>query len=320
VTRYIIRRLLISIPVFFGITAIAFAALAASPGDPIYAAVDPEALQRMTPEAVQALRHQYGLDQPAPIRYVKWLGQLARGDLGYSISTRRSINAELSLRLGATLELMSVALALGILIGVPLGMVSATRQYSRLDYSLTVWSFGMIAMPPFFLGLILIYVFGVHFRWLPTSGRSTLGEPTSFVDSAKHIIMPATVLGFGFAAPIMRYVRSSMLDVLRQDYLVTARAKGLAEASVLLRHAGRNALLPIVTVLGLYLPELVAGAVITEQVFQWPGMGQMAVKAATSRDPSLMQGVVLVVGVAVLLSNLLIDILYTLFDPRVRYN
>lgn len=318
--RYIIRRLLISIPVFLGITVIAFAALAASPGDPIYAAVDPEALQRMTPEAVQVLRHQYGLDQPAPIRYVKWLRQLARGDLGYSISTRRSINAELSLRLGATLELMSVALALGILIGVPLGMVSATKQYSRLDYSLTVWSFGMIAMPPFFLGLILIYVFGVHFRWLPTSGRSTLGEPTSFADSAKHIIMPATVLGFGFAAPIMRYVRSSMLDVLRQDYLVTARAKGLAEVSVLLRHAGRNALLPIVTVLGLYLPELVAGAVITEQVFQWPGMGQMAVKAATSRDPSLMQGVVLVVGVAVLLSNLLIDILYTLFDPRVRYS
>ena len=317
--RYIIRRLLISIPVFFGITAIAFAALAASPGDPIYAAVDPEALQRMTPEAVQALRHQYGLDQPAPIRYVKWLRQLARGDLGYSISTRRSINAELSMRLGATLELMSVALALGIIIGVPLGMISATKQYSRLDYSLTVWSFGMIAMPPFFLGLILIYVFGVHFRWLPTSGRSTLGEPASFVDSAKHIIMPATVLGFGFAAPIMRYVRSSMLDVLRQDYLVTARAKGLAEASVLMRHAGRNALLPIVTVLGLYLPELVAGAVITEQVFQWPGMGQMAVKAATSRDPSLMQGVVLVVGVAVLISNLVIDILYTLFDPRVRY-
>jgi peptide/nickel transport system permease protein len=318
-TRYIIRRLLISIPVFFGITAIAFAALASAPGDPIYAMVDPEALQHMTPETIQTLRHQYGLDQPAPIRYVKWLRQLAHGDLGYSISTRRSINAELNARLGATLELMGLALAAGILIGVPLGIVSATRQYSKIDYLLTIWSFGMIAAPPFFLGLIMIYVFGVHFRWLPTSGRSTLGAHTTFIDSAKHVIMPATVLGLGFAAPIMRYVRSSMLEVLRQDYLVTARAKGLAESSVLLRHAGRNALLPIATVLGLFLPELVAGAVITEQVFQWPGMGQMAVKAATSRDPSLMQGVVLVIGAAVLLSNLVIDILYTVLDPRVRY-
>lgn len=318
-TRYIIRRLLISIPVFFGITAIAFAALASAPGDPIYAMVDPEALQHMAPETIQTLRHQYGLDQPAPIRYVKWLRQLAHGDLGYSISTRRSINAELHARLGATLELMGLALAAGILIGVPLGIVSATRQYSKIDYLLTIWSFGMIAAPPFFLGLIMIYVFGVHFRWLPTSGRSTLGTAPTFIDSAKHVVMPATVLGVGFAAPIMRYVRTSMLDVLRQDYLVTARAKGLAEAAVLLRHAGRNALLPIATVLGLFLPELVAGAVITEQVFQWPGMGQMAVKAAASRDPSLMQGVVLVVGVAVLLSNLLIDILYTVLDPRVRY-
>jgi peptide/nickel transport system permease protein len=317
--RYIIRRLLISIPVFFGITAIAFAALAAAPGDPIYAMVDPQALQQMTPEAVDNLRHQYGLDQPAPIRYVKWVRELASGNLGYSISSRRSIEAELSGRLGATLQLMGTALAIGILVGIPLGMISATKQYSKLDYALTVWAFGMIAMPPFFLGLILIYVFGVHFGVLPTGGRSTLGEHPNFVDTVKHMVMPATVLGLGFAAPIMRYVRSSMLEVLRQDYLTTARAKGLAETPVLVRHAARNAILPVVTVIGLHLPELVAGAVITEQVFQWPGMGQMAVKAATSRDPSLMQGVVLVVGVAVLVSNLVVDIVYTILDPRIRY-
>ena len=317
--RYIIRRLLISIPVFFGITAIAFAALAAAPGDPIYAMVDPQALQQMTPEAIDNLRRDFGLDQPAPIRYVKWVRELASGNLGYSISSRRSIEEELTSRLGATLQLMGAALAIGIVVGVPLGMISATKQYSKLDYALTVWAFGMIATPPFFLGLILIYLFGVYLNVLPTGGRSTLGEDPTLVDTVRHMIMPATVLGLGFAAPIMRYVRSSMLDVLRQDYLTTARAKGLAEVRVLVRHAARNAILPVVTVVGLHLPELVAGAVITEQVFQWPGMGQMAVKAATSRDPSLMQGVVLVVGVAVLVSNLVVDIVYTILDPRIRY-
>lgn len=317
--RYIIRRLLISIPVFFGITAIAFAALAAAPGDPIYAMVDPQALQQMSPEAIDNLRREYGLDQPAPIRYVKWVRELASGNLGYSISSRRSIEDELTSRLGATLQLMGAALTIGLVLGIPLGMISAVKKYSKLDYALTFWAFGMIATPPFFLGLILIYLFGVHFNWLPTGGRSTLGEDPNLADTLRHMVMPASVLGLGFAAPIMRYVRSSMLEVLRQDYLTTARAKGLAEQFVLLRHAARNGILPVVTVIGLHLPELVAGAVITEQVFQWPGMGQMAVKAATSRDPSLMQGVVLVVGVAVLLSNLVVDIVYTILDPRIRY-
>lgn len=317
--RYIIRRLLISIPVLFGITAIAFAALAAAPGDPIYAMVDPQALQQMPPEAIDSLRRELGLDQPAPIRYVKWLRELGSGNLGYSISTRRSIADELGSRLGATVQLMGTALAIGLVVGIPLGLISATRKYSRLDYALTVWAFGMIATPPFFLGLILIYCFGVYFNVLPTGGRSTLGQEPTLVDTLEHMVLPATVLGLGLAAPIMRYVRSSLLEVLKLDFLTTARAKGLAESAVLSRHAVRNAMLPVVTVIGLHLPELVAGAVITEQVFQWPGMGQMAVKAATSRDPSLMQGVVLVVGLAVLLSNLLVDIAYTVLDPRIRY-
>lgn len=317
-TRLIIRRILISIPVFFGITAIAFAALAASPGDPILAMVDPQALQQMPPEAIESLRRQFGLDQPAPVRYVKWVRELVSGNLGYSISTRRPIGEEIESRLGATLQLMGVAFVIGLVLGIPLGLIAAVKQYSKLDYILTVWAFGMIAVPPFFFGLVLIYVFGVYWGVLPTGGRQTLGAEPSLTDTLKHVIMPATVLGLGFAAPIMRYVRSSMLDVLRQDYLTTARAKGVGEKVVLVRHAARNAILPVVTVIGLHLPELVAGAVITEQVFQWPGMGQMAVKAATSRDPSLMMGVVLVVGVAVLLSNLIVDIIYTVLDPRIR--
>lgn len=317
--RYILRRLLISIPVFFGITAIAFVALAATPGDPIYAMVDPQALQQMSPEAVERMREDLGLNDPVPVRYARWLQEVSTGNLGFSTVTKRPISEELSSRLGATAQLMGAALVVGILVGVPLGFVSATRQYSKLDFLLTFWSFGMIAIPPFFFGLILIYLFGVYLSILPTGGRSTLGQDGSFLDVLSHMVMPVTVLGLGFAAPIMRYVRSSMLEVLRQDYLTAARAKGLAERRVLVLHAGRNAILPVVTVVGLFLPELVAGAVITEQVFQWPGMGQMAVKAATSRDPSLMQGVVLVVGVTVLLSNLLIDVIYTILDPRIRY-
>lgn len=317
--QYILRRLLISIPVFFGITAIAFAALAAAPGDPIYAMVDPQALQQLTPEVIEQMRSHLGLNEPLPVRYVKWVGELASGNLGYSTVTRRPISEELGSRLGATAQLMGTALTVGIVLGVPLGMISATRQYSAFDYALTFWSFGMIAIPPFFFGLILIYVFGVYLGVLPTGGQSTLGQEPSAGDTLRHLILPVTVLGLGFAAPIMRYVRSSMLEVLRQDYLTTARAKGLTEYTVLLRHATRNAILPVVTVIGLFLPELVAGAVITEQVFQWPGMGQMAVKAATSRDSSLMQGVVLVVGAAVLISNLVIDVIYTVLDPRIRY-
>lgn len=316
---YILRRLLIAIPVFFGITAIAFGVLAAAPGDPIFAMVDPQVLQQMSPEAVEQMRERLGLNDPVPVRYVRWVQQLAQGNLGYSISTRRSIGDELGTRLGATLQLMGSALLVGIVIGVPLGIISATRRYSKLDYILTIWAFGMIAIPPFFLGLILIYAFGVYLGILPTGGRWTLGEDPTVGDALRHMILPVTVLGLGFAAPIMRYVRSSMIEVLRQDYLVTARAKGLSEFTVMYRHAARNALLPVVTVIGLYLPELVAGAVITEQVFQWPGMGLMAVKAASSRDPSLMQGVVLVVGVAVLLSNLIVDVLYTILDPRIRF-
>lgn len=316
---YLLRRLLTAIPVLIGITLVGFFALSLAPGDPITARVDPSLIAQLGPEWVAARRHELGLDQPFLVRYARWLVDVAHGNLGYSIVTRHSIASELALRLPATLQLMGAALGIGLLIGIPFGVLSAVKQYSKLDYTLTIVTMVMISTPTFFLGLAAIYVFGVYLRILPTSGIATLGKPFSLSDRLTHLILPATILGLGNAAPLMRYTRASMLEVLQRDYMTTARAKGLSTWTVLTRHGFRNALLPVITTVGLLLPELVAGAVITEQLFAWPGMGAMAVRGAADRDPSLLMGVILVIGLGVLLSNLLADVAYAIADPRIRY-
>ena len=313
------RRLLISLPVLVGITFIAFAALTLAPGDPLTARVDPSILAQQSPEWLEQRRHELGLDQPLPIRYARWLVSVVQGDLGYSIVSRRPIADELALRLPATLQLMGAALLIGMVVGVPAGVLSAVKQYAWPDYALTGLSMATISTPTFFLGMAAIYLFGVYLRILPTADIATLGAPPSLVDRLAHLVLPATILGLGNAAPLMRYTRASMLEVLRKDYMTTARAKGLQPLAILAGHGLRNALLPVLTVLGLLLPELVAGAVVTEQIFAWPGMGSMAVRAAADRDPSLLMGVVLVVGIGVLLSNLLTDLAYAAVDPRIRY-
>lgn len=317
--RYIVRRLLIAVPVLLGITIIAFVALSLAPGDPITARIDPSLLAQMAPEQLEAQRRELGLDQPMPIRYAKWLAGLARGELGYSFVTRRAIAEDLALRLPATLQLMGAALIIGLLVGLPFGVLSAVKQYSKLDYGLTAFTMTMISTPTFFAGLAGIYIFGVYLRVLPTADIATFGEPFSIGDRLRHLVLPASILGLANAAPIMRYTRASMLEVLRREYMTTARAKGLRNSTVLLRHGLRNALLPVITVLGLLLPELVAGAVVTEQIFAWPGMGAMAVRAAADRDPASLMGVVLVVGIGVLVSNLIADVAYAVADPRIRY-
>ena len=316
---FIIHRLLISIPVLLGITFIAFGALSLAPGDPLLARMDPSVLAQQSPEWIEEKRRELGLDQPFPIRYLRWLTDILRGDLGFSIVTRRSISEELALRLPATLQLMGTALLIGLLLGIPFGVISAIRQYSKLDYTLTGFTMAMISTPTFFLGLIGIYIFGVYFRILPTSGVATLGADPSLLDRLSHLVLPAGILGLANAAQLMRYTRASMLEVLRREYVVTARAKGLAKSPVFLRHALRNALIPIISIVGLLLPELVVGAIVTEQIFAWPGMGFMAVRAAADRDPSMLMGVVLVIGSGVLLSGLITDIAYAYADPRVRY-
>jgi peptide/nickel transport system permease protein len=222
-------------------------------------------------------------------------------------------------RVGPTLLLMTAALAFAVVVGIPLGVAAAVRQYGMLDYSLTGVTMLMISTPTFVLGLILIYTLGVSLRLLPVGGMMTLGKDFDLTDRIAHLIMPALILGSFYAAQLMRYTRAGMLEVLNSDFMATARAKGLPGRIILLRHGFRNALLPLITVLGLLLPELVAGAIITEQVFSWPGMGQLAVRAAADRDPSLMMAIVLIFAVAVLVSNLLADLAYSIADPRIRF-
>jgi peptide/nickel transport system permease protein len=315
---YIIRRILISIPVLFGITVLAFGALSLAPGDALTARVDPEILARMSPEEIARLRRSLGLDQPVPVRYVLWLFDLLQGNLGYSVVNKLPVSEELTARLGPTLILMSIALVVGTAAGLTFGVLAAIRQYSPLDYAVTAFSTSFIAIPTFVTGLVLIYVFGAALKLLPTTGMTTLGKPFSLLDLGAHLVMPVILLAVQLSAPLARYTRAAMLEVINADYVTTARSKGLRSKIVLVRHAFRNALIPIITIIGLSLPDLLAGAVVTESLFGWPGMGQLAVKAASGRDPALMMGVILVVATAVLVSNLFTDILYGVVDPRVR--
>jgi peptide/nickel transport system permease protein len=320
VGTYIVRRILIAFPVLLGITVVCFVALSLAPGDPLTARLDPSLLAQMQrdPALLQQRRHELGLDQPVPVRYAVWLAGAVRGDLGYSIQSHRPIAEEIGKRIPPTLALMATAIALAMLAGIPLGVLSALRPYSRLDYVLTTITMLLSSAPTFVLGLAGIYLFAVWLHVLPSGGIQTLGRPNTILDFVGHLLLPASVVGLATAAPLLRYTRASMLDVLNSDYVVTARAKGLMPRLVVLRHAFRNSLIPIITVVGILLPELVGGAVITEQIFAWPGMGQLAVRAASDRDPALMMGVVLVIGSAVLAANILVDLLYVRVDPRIH--
>jgi len=321
VGAYILRRLLISVPVLLGITLIGFMALKLSPGDPLLVSVNPEVLAQLAenPEILEAERRRLGFDQPIfPNQYFRWLGDALRGDLGYSITSKRPIVHEIGSRLPQTLYLMLTAIILAILIGVPIGVISAVRQYSKLDYTLNTLAIFFASTPVFVLGLLGIYLFAVNLRLLPTSEIHTVGR-TDIADAIHHLILPAGVLAIVTAAPLVRYTRASMLDVLNSEYVTTAHSKGLANQVVIVRHALRNALIPIITIIAWLAPEAVAGAVITEQIFAWGGLGQLAVKAAAARDPSLMMGIILITGTAVLIANLVADIAYAIADPRVRY-
>ncbi len=250
---------------------------------------------------------------------MKWLTGLVQGDLGYSVATRRSVGDELRTRLPVSLKLMGAALFFGIVVGIPCGALAALKQHSRLDYALSSLTMLLISTPTFFLGLLAIYLFGVHLRLLPTGGMATLGTIPNLTDQIRHLVLPATVLGLRNAALLMRPHPEQPVGGPAGRSRDDGPGKGLSQRVVFLRHVLRNALIPIISVLGFLLPEVVVGAVITEQVFAWPGMGFMAVRAAADRDPSMLMGVVLVVGVGVLLSSLLADISYAIADPRVRF-
>ncbi len=316
---YVLRRLLIAIPVLLGVTIVTFVFINLAPGDPVTAMLDPQEMTELGPGWVAQQKAALGLDKPLPVRYVLWLGQLARGNLGYSLVDRRAVTADLGIRLPATLQLMGMALLIALVVGIPTGILAAVKQYSWLDYLSNALGLAVISVPGFFIGLAGIYIFALQLRVLPTAGMGTVGVPATLPDRLHHLILPAAVLGLAEAAPLIRYARSSMLEVIHQDYVRTARAKGLGSRAVLLSHALRNALVPVITVVALELPSLVGGAVIIEQIFSWPGVGSLAISAIFGRDYSIIMAINLLSGVAIICSSLLADVLYAVVDPRVRY-
>lgn len=313
--QYILRRLLISVPILLGITMITYVIINAAPGDPVTIFIEPGA----SAEAAYYRKIALGLDKPVPVRYALWLKQVLHGDLGYSILTGRPVTERVGQRLGASLQLMIASLVISLVIAIPLGILSAVKQYSLLDYLATAFAFGAVSSPGFFLGLGMIFVFSLKLRWLPTSGMFTIGAPFSVADRLRHILMPAFVLGLANTAALTRYTRSSMLEVIHQEYITTARAKGLSERLILYRHALRNALIPVITVIGLSLPSLLGGSVIIENIFQWPGMGMLSIEAIWQRDYPVLMGINLVAAISVLLANLITDVIYGFIDPRIKY-
>jgi peptide/nickel transport system permease protein len=319
-TKYIVQRILVSIPVFLGITLLVYGLYSLSPGDPVVNLVGIEQFQRMTEEQIQRVRAQYGFDKPWTIRYVRWLGKLLQGDLGYPLKGPKPVAQQIGERIPSTLLLMGTALLLALIIGVPIGIIMALKQYSAMDMVLTIVVFAFLSLPSFFVGLGAIYIFSLKLDILPTYGMMTIGAPFSVIDRIRHLIMPAAILGFATAGTFARYTRASMLDVMRSEYVITARAKGLKERVVIVRHVFRNALLPIVTIVAAELPLLLGGAIITEQIFQWPGIGMLTVKRTSERDYPVLMGITVLTAVMILFSNLLADILYAAVDPRIRYD
>ncbi len=315
---YILRRLLVSIPILLGITLIVFFVASKMPGDAVLAMISTESPQ--AEDLIKLRRGQLGLDLPLYVQYFRWLLQLLQGNLGFSFQTGESVIDMLAARIPATIELMGTALCIAIVIGVAMGVVSALKQYSRIDYSFTFLGFAGISIPDFFLGMILVYLFAIEWHFFPTSGISTAGDTWSLTDNLRHLVLPAFALGLVRTATFMRYTRNSVLEVMNNDYVRTARAKGLSEWLVITRHILRNALIPVVTVIGLLLPVLFGGSVIIEMIFQWPGIGLMFIGAVTARDSPVIMGYVLFSAVIVQLSNLLTDIAYSFLDPRIRYD
>lgn len=314
---YILRRLLVNVVVFFLITIAIFALVHAAPGDPVKMMIPPDQLNSGSAAFIAAKRHELGLDRSIFVQYGHWLSDALHGNLGYSLLNGRSVTSLLAERIGPTVELMGVGLVLSLLIAFPLGIIAAVRRNTAVDYAATVVSLGSVSIPAFFLALLAIYVLTLRFQLLPSAGIST-PNASGLVDLLKHLILPALILGFGNSGPFMRYIRGSMISELQSDYVRTAEAKGASPARVVLRHTLRNALIPVLTIIALSLPGVLAGAVVIEKVFAWPGMGQLAVSSVQNQDYSVIIGFALIIAILVLLSNLVADVLYTVADPRVR--
>jgi peptide/nickel transport system permease protein len=316
VGSFLIRRIVTMVVAFLLITVIIFWLVHLAPGDPVRQLIPIDEYNSGTPAFIAMKRHELGLDKPLIVQYFRWFGDAIHGNLGYSVASGRPVSSMLAERISPTLELMGLSLLLGILIALPLGMLAAVRKNGITDYLATVVSLVTISTPTFFFGIIAIYVFSLKLNLLPSSGMS---NPTdgSTSDLLRHLVMPVVVLGLATAGQLTRYVRSSVLSELSSEYVRTALAKGIPMWKVLLKHVLRNALIPIITVIAIFLPGLLGGAVVVEQIFAWPGMGQLAVTAVTRQDNAVIIAFALMVAILVLLSNLLADLLYAVVDPRV---
>ena len=315
--RYIVRRLLQAIPLLLAISAVAFAILKAQPGGPL-------AAYEGNPDFTEAdrlrLEHAFGLDQPLPLQYLTWLGSFVRLDWGYSFASHQPVLVAIGERLPNTLYLMGTVFVVVILIAIPVGVITALKQYSWLDHVATAVVFTFLSTPTFWLGLLLIILFGLQLHWLPLGGIQTLGQPFDIGDRLKHLILPVATIALVQMGGHVRYLRASMLETIGQDYMRTARAKGLGERAVVLRHALKNAAIPFVTIVALDMPELFVGAVITEQIFGWPGMGRLFIDSAFRSDYPVLQGILAVSSAFIVLSNLAADVMYGWLDPRIRYS
>jgi peptide/nickel transport system permease protein len=316
--RYIIRQLLQAIPLLIAISFVVFMVMTAAPGGPLSAY---ENNPRLTPEDLARLQEKFGLNTPAPVRYLNWLGSFVQGDWGYSISQHRPVIDMITEKLGNTLLLMGLSFILSLLIAFPVGILAASKQYSWFDYFTTTFSFIGLSIPIFWSGLMAIIIFSVTLGWLPSTGTHTVSLNDNFDlgDRVAHLILPVTVLALNSAGQYTRYIRASMLEVLGQDFIRTARAKGLRERIVFWRHAIKNASIPVVTVAALDLPALFGGAIITESIFAWPGMGQLFWRAANPPDYAVLIDIVTISAALVIFFNLVADVLYAWLDPRIKY-
>jgi peptide/nickel transport system permease protein len=309
VLRYIIRRLLQAIPVFIGVTLITFILFFIAPGDPARLIAG----QRADTETLARIRSTWGLDKPLPIQYLLFLGRIVRLDFGRSFKTNIPVIESIGERLQATAILALFAFLIAILIGVTAGIISAVKQYSIFDYSAMVIALLGVSAPVYWVGIILLLIFGFNLGWLPLGGYVT-------EYGLKAVILPAITLGTRPAAYFARLTRSSMLEVIRQEYILTARAKGVSESKIIFKHALRNALIPVVTYAGMVVGDLLTGAVLTETIFAWPGIGRLVVQAIFDRDLPVLQGGVIVIAFIYILANLVVDLSYALIDPRIRYD
>jgi len=318
-TSYIIKRLLQSVPVIFGITVLSFLIMKLAPGDPLANFVDPS----ISMEDLEASRAALGLSDAWYVQYANWIQELLQGNLGYTYAGNHSVGALIAERIPNTIILTLAAFILSFTVGVPIGVIASVRKNTRVDYGLTIFSLVGVAIPSFFFGLLMIYLFSIILGVFPSGGmidvRARLSGFARVVDIAHHLVLPAIVLSLSNIATVSRFTRSNMVDVLKEDYIRTARAKGLRQKMIVYKHAFRNALIPVITIFGLSIPFLFSGAYITESIFNWPGMGSLGIQAIQDREYGIVMALNLITASLVLMGNLLADILYAVADPRIRH-